>query len=117
MLDKNEMLDAINSVRVSNDMRKIKFNSDQIDTDIEECEIENENYILEEVDKNGGYEGKGEEMDLTIKITRKLDSDYGFITFDGYYDSWDGSHYHTITQTKPVEQTIIVYQNIEEKKC
>ena len=83
------MIEIITSVRESEGMKYINLDKDEIDTSIEYSDCENSDYKIEVVDMNGCYECVGESMDCTIKVTRKSDGIFGFVTFDGHYDSWN----------------------------
>lgn len=113
MLSKNEMLGAINAVRVHNSEKVIDFERSEITTNIEYIDDENDEYNVECVDMIGGDEGDGDYMECTIKVTRKEDNAVGFLTFYGYHDSWNDSYFHTIKQTVPEEKVIIVYTEIK----
>lgn len=113
MLSKNEMLAAINAVRVYNSEKEIDFERSEITTNIEYIDDENNEYITECVDMIGGDEGDGDDMECTIKVTRKEDNAVGFLTFYGYHDSWSDSYFHTIKCTIPEEKVIIVYTEIK----
>lgn len=112
-LSKNEMLRAINAVRVHNSKKVIDFERSEITTNIEYLDDENDEYNVECVDTIGGNEGDGEDMECTIKVTRKEDNSFGYLTFYGYHNSWTDSYFHTIKCTEPKEKVIIVYTEIE----
>ena len=114
MLRKEEMQAAINEIRkLKMYYKEIYFNSAEIDCDVEYSEGENEIFIIEKVDENGGYEGAGEDMSITFKITRKSDEAIGHLTLEGYYNSWSDSYYHTVYASEPVEKTITVYEKVK----
>lgn len=113
MLRKEEMQNAINEIRYCEGCCQINFNSHEIDYQVEYSEGENENFIIEKVDVDGGYEGAGEDMSITFKITRKADEAIGYLTLEGYYSSWNDSYYHTVYASEPVEKTIIVYEKVK----
>lgn len=108
-LEKEEMIKIITEFRESVNLEFIDLEDSEIDYGIIYSHGENNNYKIEIVDENGGYEGDGERMDFTLKITRKSDNTYGYLTFYGYYDSWNDCYYHTIKRTTPIEKTVIVY--------
>lgn len=111
-----EMLEIITEVRDSEGYRYINLNTDDIDTSIEYSNCENSQYKIEVVDQNGGNEGDGEAMDCTIKVMRKSDDIFGFVTFYGHYDSWNDCYYYSKRKTEPKEKTIIVYESVKEDK-
>ena len=111
-----EMLEIITEVRESEGYRYIDLDKDEIDTSIEYSNCENSEYKIEVVQTNGGYEGAGEEMDCTLKVTRKSDGFFGFVTFNGHYDSWNDCYYHSKIKTEPKEKTIIVYESVKKFK-
>jgi hypothetical protein len=73
-LSKNEMLGAINAVRVHNSEKEIDFERSEITPNIEYIDDENDEYIIECVDMIGGNECDCEDMEFTIKVTRKQDN-------------------------------------------
>lgn len=50
-----------------------------------------------------GGEGKGEEYWTVYKLTDKSTKDDYFVKFDGYYMSYDGTTWQSVSQVKPVE--------------
>jgi hypothetical protein len=112
-LTKEEMQNVINEIRCAEGGSELNFNTSEISTVVEYSDGENENFIIEKVDENGGYEGAGEDMSITFKITRKADEAIGYLTLEGYYSSWNDSYYHTVYASEPVEKTIIVYEKVK----
>lgn len=112
-LSKNEMLGAINAVRVHQGEKQIEFETSEISYIIEYVYGENDEYSIEQAEMIGGYEGAGEDMECTLKITRKEDKVTSYLTFYGHYDSWGESYFHTVKCTEPKEKVIIVYTEIE----
>jgi hypothetical protein len=114
-LTKEEMQNAINEIRCAEGGSELNFNTSEISVNAEYSDGENENFIIEKVDENGGYEGAGEEMSITFEITRKIDEAIGYLTLEGYYNSWADSYYHTVYASEPVQKTITVYEKLNEK--
>ena len=114
-LTKEEMQNAINEIRCAEGGSELNFNTSEISVNAEYSDGENENFIIEKVDENGGYEGAGEEMSITFEITRKSDEAIGYLTLEGYYNSWSDSYYHTVYASEPVQKTITVYEKLNEK--
>ena len=112
-LSEDEMLEAINAIRIEQGERPIDFERSEMTSSIEYIEGENDEYIIEQAEMIGGYEGAGEDMECTLKITRKEDKVTSYLTFYGYHDSWSDSYFHTIKCTEPKEKVIIVYTEIE----
>jgi len=50
---------------------------------------ENENYILQEEESHGGYEGAGEEMWVVYSLTSKVDNSKIYFRLNGWYNSSD----------------------------
>ena len=114
MLDKQEMVKAINEVRQDLGMNYISLENDEIDDCILYTEGSNKYYIIVKMQENGGYEGDGEYMDFTLKIERLSDGEFGYLTFEGRYDSWNDSVYNKFYVSTPVEKTITVYERIKQ---
>lgn len=59
---------------------------------------------------NGG-EGQGEDYEEISKIIEKENSNVYFVSFDSYYDSWDGNNYDDSiwSVVKPVKRITIEF--------
>lgn len=70
-------------------------------------------YEATEVNSNGGYEGAGEDMDITFMIHKvsNVKDVLGYIQFTGRYSSWDSSEwYDSPSVVKPIEVTMVEFR-------
>jgi len=75
--------------------------------------LEHEGLTLVEVDSNGGYEGGGEDQDVTFAVVsvedakdfnlmRDVDKALTFVQASGPFDSWGGEEWNDWEVMKPV---------------
>ena len=71
----------------------------------------NSNIELNFVEHVGG-EDQGSEYYSIYRFTDTISNETVFIKFEGWYASYVGSEYRHMFEVKPVEKTIIVYEQV-----
>jgi hypothetical protein len=71
-----------------------------------------QNFKMSEEAHYGG-EGKGSEYWTIFKLTDKETNDDFFIKFDGYYASYSGTDWETVSQVVPVDKTVVDWKEVK----
>lgn len=70
------------------------------------------NFNSSQEDHYGG-EGKGSDYWTIFKLTDKETNDEFFVKFDGYYASYHGTDWETVSQVEPIEKTVKDWKEVK----
>jgi hypothetical protein len=85
------------------EIEDIKYFNGDIFQEYADGKVENSEFILQQEESYGGYEGAGEEMWLVYSLTSKIDNSVIHFRMNGWYNSWDSSEWEGIDIVRPVE--------------
>ena len=68
------------------------------------------NYTVSQVDSFGG-EGQGDTYYFVYKIVDNDTKEVNYLSFNFYYDSWNGTDFEDVVQVSPKEKIVIEWLN------